>query len=41
MMPYQFDSILEMQASDNLRRGDKVFTFGRDNIGDGDSSKLF
>lgn len=41
MMPYQFDTISEMQVSSKLSRGDKVFTFGRDTIGDGDSSKLF
>lgn len=41
LMPYQYDTITEMQSAVNLSRGDKVFTFGRDNIGDGDSSKLF
>ena len=41
LMPYQFDTISLMQKSSNLKRGDKAFTFGMDNIGDGDSSKLF
>lgn len=40
-MPYQFDTIAKMQACATLSAGDKAFTFGMDNIGDGDSSKLF
>ena len=40
-MPYQFDTISLMQECATLSRGDKVFTNGMDNIGDGDSSKLF
>lgn len=40
-MPYQFDTISLMQECATLSREDKVFTFGMDNIGDGDSSKLF
>ena len=41
LMPYQFNSIDEMTTSPFLKEGDRVFTFGMDNIGDGDSSKLF
>lgn len=40
-MPYQFDTITKMQSCATLSEGDRIFTFGRDNIGDGDSSKLF
>jgi hypothetical protein len=40
-MPYQFDTIAEMQKATQLSIGDRIFTFGRDTIGDGDSSKLF
>lgn len=40
-MPFQFDTISEMQKCLTLSIGDRCITFGRDNIGDGDSSKLF
>ncbi|MBR4983865.1 MAG: hypothetical protein IKY94_15070 [Lachnospiraceae bacterium] len=30
-----------MIIEEKLSRGDKAFTFGMDNLGDGDSSKLF
>ena len=39
-MPYQFNLIRDMRNCTSLERGDKVFTFGKDEVGD-DDSKLF
>lgn len=39
-MPYQFNLIKDMRSCTSLERGDKVFTFGKDEVGD-DDSKLF
>ena len=39
-MPYQFNLIKDMRNCTSLERGDKAFTFGKDEVGD-DDSKLF
>jgi hypothetical protein len=39
-MPYQFNLIKDMRSCTSLERGDKAFTFGKDEVGD-DDSKLF
>lgn len=39
-MPYQFNLIKDMRSCISLERGDKAFTFGKDEVGD-DDSKLF